>query len=199
MKQNMPMGHVNMMADTVIVNASTEDLRAILRNMLASKTPGLVAAFISSTQARLNQHQYQRPLAVFTEPDSDSDSDSDEPGPAPQLLAALRRARLLFGSGLGFASLAPLTSVVRATIGRRWDADGAVAEALVMADADIAQALQSCRDEVQGSETETETLAGQAALDDLALALEASRVDVNKWCGEFPFERALYSVRDFKL
>jgi hypothetical protein len=41
--------------------------------------------------------------------------------------------------------------------------------------------------------------AGSATLKELAAALEASRRDVEEWGGEFPFERAMFSVLDFKL
>lgn len=102
--------------------------------MLSSKTPGLVTAFMTSTHARL----YQRSaVADLKQPFSDAGD-----APAPQLLASLARARMLYGSGLGFASLAPLAAVVRSTIGHRWAPEGEVAHALVMADADIAQGLQ---------------------------------------------------------
>jgi hypothetical protein len=49
---------------------------------------------------------------------------------------------MLYGSGLGFASLQPLAAVVRSTIGHRWLPEGQIAYALVMADADLAQGLQ---------------------------------------------------------
>ncbi|KAJ7149573.1 hypothetical protein C8R46DRAFT_964078 [Mycena filopes] len=188
------MGHVNTMADTVLVNASAEDLRAILRSMLSSKTPGLVAAFLTSTRARLHQHQRSLPSIADLLPQPFTDAGDR---PAPQLLASLARARMLYGSGMGFASLAPLAVVVRSTVGRRWAADGEVAEALVMVDADIAQAIQSCREELQGGVVPS--AAGRAALEDLTIALEASRRDVEAWGGEFPFERGVYTVRDFKL
>ncbi|KAJ7113169.1 hypothetical protein C8R44DRAFT_676983 [Mycena epipterygia] len=185
------MGHVNMMADTVLVNASPEDLRAILRNMLSSKTPGLVAAFMMSTRARVCQRSggvCGRILIPF----------SESGAVAPQVLENLTRARLLYGSGLGFASLAPLTEIVRSTIGHRWSDEGEVAHALVVIDADIAQALQSSREELQGA-APLDYSAGRQALGELAVALEASRLDVDAWGGEFPFERAVYSVLDFKL
>ncbi|KAF7334630.1 hypothetical protein MVEN_02293400 [Mycena venus] len=155
------------------------------------KPPGLVTAFMTSTRARL----YQR---------SGSGTDLKHPfsdagdAPAPQLLASLARARMLYGSGLGFASLKPLAAVVRCTIGHRWDPEGQAADALVMADADIAAGLQSCKEELQGG-VAVDYTAGRAALDDLAAALVASRRDVDGWGGEFPFERALSSVQDFRL
>ncbi|KAJ7075297.1 hypothetical protein B0H15DRAFT_956626 [Mycena belliarum] len=187
------MGHVNMMADTVLVNASPEDLRAILRSMLASKTPGLVSAFLASTHARLRLDQ-RRTIGPYTLPFLSPDSDAL----TPQVLESLTRARLLYGSGLGFASLTPLTAIVRSTIGHRWEAEGEIAHALVVIDADIAQALQSCRDELLGSQS-PEYSVGTTAMAELATALETSRLDVERWGGEFPFERAVYSVLDFKL
>lgn len=112
-------------------------LRAILRNMLSSKTPGLVSAFLTSTRARIYHRSGGSVVAELRQPFSDTGD-----APAPQLLASLARARMLYGSGLGFASLAPLAAVVRSTIGHRWAPEGGIADVLVMADADIAQGLQ---------------------------------------------------------
>ncbi|KAJ7696218.1 hypothetical protein B0H17DRAFT_1198140 [Mycena rosella] len=184
------MGHVNMMTDTVIVNASPEDLRAILRSMLASKTPGLASAFLMSTRARVYQRSGAGDGILY--PFSESGA------VAPRVLESLTRARLLYGSGLGFASLAPLAAIVRSTIGHRWPAEGEEAYTLVVIDADIAQALQSCKDELLGS-PQSDYSAARKVLGELVAALEASRLDVDKWGGEFPFERGMCSVLDFKL
>lgn len=43
---------------------------------------------------------------------------------------------------MGFASLAALTSAVRASIGLRWESDGVTADTLAAIDADIGQAIQ---------------------------------------------------------
>jgi hypothetical protein len=56
----------------------------------------------------------------------------------------LMRARLFCGSGMGFASLDLLATIVRATVGARWDEDGEFADILAMIDTDIAQAIQVC-------------------------------------------------------
>jgi hypothetical protein len=61
----------------------------------------------------------------------------------PCLHDILTRARSLYGAGLGFASLAVLSSIVRATIGLRWDDDGDMADILAVIDADIGQAIQA--------------------------------------------------------
>ncbi|KAJ7826983.1 hypothetical protein B0H14DRAFT_2815908 [Mycena olivaceomarginata] len=104
---------------------------------------------------------------------------------------------MLYGSGLSFASLQPLAAVVRSTIGHRWLPEGQIVYALVMADADLAQGLQSCK-EMQGGAA-VDYAAGSATLKELEAALEASWRDVEEWGGEFPFERAMFSVLDFKL
>ncbi|KAJ7641039.1 hypothetical protein FB45DRAFT_899321 [Roridomyces roridus] len=191
------MGHVNTMADTVLINASAEDLRAILRSMLASKTPGLVSAFLTSTRTRLHQ---RTPSAALHSKNLQTLLPFDfEAGVlAPQLQETLTRARLLYGSGLGFDSLPLLTAVVRATMGVRWPAEGEVPHALVVVDADLDQALQSCREELQGDGPSDYSTAQNAVMD-LADTLESIRLDVEQWGGEFPFERAIFSVRDLKL
>jgi hypothetical protein len=45
---------------------------------------------------------------------------------------------------MGFASLGILSSIVNATIGLRWEEDGAMAHILAVIDADISQAIQVC-------------------------------------------------------
>ncbi|KAJ7058485.1 hypothetical protein C8F01DRAFT_1148339 [Mycena amicta] len=189
----MAHGHVNMMADTVLVNASPEDLRAILRNMLASKTPGLVATFMSSTHARLRaQHK-------ISSVDADINLLVEIDTPSRQLLEKLKCARMLFGSGLGFSSLNPLTAVVRSTINQRWIDNGEVAATLAMADADIAQAIQSCKDQLSDLCQLVDLAAARAARAELLAALRESQSDAERWGGEFAFERGLYSALDLKL
>lgn len=43
---------------------------------------------------------------------------------------------------MGFASLGVLASIVRASIGLRWEEDGVIADILAVIDADIGQAIQ---------------------------------------------------------
>ena len=63
-------------------------------------------------------------------------------GPTEYLYDALTRARKLFGSGLGFASLGIFTAIVWGTIGLRWDETGEMANILAAIDGDITQAIQ---------------------------------------------------------
>jgi len=66
--------------------------------------------------------------------------------PLPHLRDVLTRARSLFGAGMGFASLGLLSSIVRATIGLRWEDEGDMADFLAVIDSDITQAIQVRRD-----------------------------------------------------
>lgn len=54
----------------------------------------------------------------------------------------MARARSLYGAGMGLASLGVLESVVRGTIGLRWEEMGEMSDVLALVDADISQAIQ---------------------------------------------------------
>ncbi|KAJ7082316.1 hypothetical protein C8R44DRAFT_992212 [Mycena epipterygia] len=146
------LGHVNLMADTLIANANLDDLRAIVRSMVASATPGIAAALTAAARDRLQQTNarclaFPDPGALFTTPCATTASCG--PAPTPLLYDLLKRARALYGSGMGFASLGLLTTAVRATLELRWDREGEMADVLAVIDADIAQAIQSCKEEVE--------------------------------------------------
>ncbi|KAJ7720084.1 hypothetical protein DFH07DRAFT_858934 [Mycena maculata] len=188
------LGHVNLMADTLIANANLDDLRAIVRNMVASATPGIAAALTSAARDRLQQTN-ARCL-----PGSHNLFTSYGPNAAPtqQLHELLKRARALYGSGMGFASLGLLASAVRSTIGLQWDCEGPAADILAVIDADIAQAIQSCKEELEAGRVEEYTSA-RKALAELRGAVDASCEDVESWGGEFPFERGVSSLAYWKL
>jgi hypothetical protein len=71
-----------------------------------------------------------------------TDPNSRRAIPTESLYEALTRARKLYGSGLGFASLGILTVIVRATLGLRWDDTGEMVDVLDAIDGDITQAFQ---------------------------------------------------------
>ncbi|KAJ7082320.1 hypothetical protein C8R44DRAFT_60117 [Mycena epipterygia] len=146
------LGHVNLMADTLIANANLDDLRAIVRSMVASATPGIAAALTAAARDRLQQTNarclaFPDHGALFTTPCATTASCG--PAPTPLLYDLLKRARALYGSGMGFASLGLLTTAVRATLELRWDREGEMADALAVIDSDIAQAIQSCKEEIE--------------------------------------------------
>ncbi|KAJ7683441.1 hypothetical protein B0H17DRAFT_1160913 [Mycena rosella] len=183
------LGHVNLMADTLIANANLDDLRAIVRSMVASATPGIAAALTAAARDRLQQtHARGLPspgaCSLFT----------PHGAPTPQLHDILRRARALYGSGMGFASLGLLACAVRATLGLRWEREGELADVLAVIDADVAQAIQSCKEELESGRTSE-----GKGLNELRSAVDASCADVEGWGGEFPFERAASSLEYWKL
>jgi hypothetical protein len=136
----------------------------------------------------------------------------------PSLHDLLTRARSLYGAGLGFASLGLLSSIVRATIGLRWEDNGDMADILAVIDADIGQAIQasiawpnyipytrpyrspsqSSKEEIEGGGVVDFTLAREAK-NDLRCAVNDSLADVKSWGGEFPFERAASSIEYWKF
>ncbi|KAJ6534146.1 hypothetical protein B0H19DRAFT_439924 [Mycena capillaripes] len=188
------LGHVNLMADTLIANANLDDLRAIVRSMIASATPGIATALTAAARDRLQQTNARcLPGAynLFTTYGASA-------APTPQLHDVLQRARALYGSGMGFASLGLLAGAVRSTIGIRWDDEGDVADILAVIDADIAQAIQSCKEEVEAGRVGDYTSA-RKALNDLRSTVDTSYADVEAWGGEFPFERAVSSLAYWKL
>ncbi|KAH7909489.1 hypothetical protein BJ138DRAFT_1066952 [Hygrophoropsis aurantiaca] len=189
------LGHVNLMVDTLIANASLEDLRAITRNLLSTGAPSLASAFTAAARARLRQSSARRLATtngLFTTPHGIAAI------PTPELNNVLSRARSLYGAGMGFASLGVLSSVVRATIGLRWEPEGPVADALAVIDADISQAIQSCKEEFEGGRV-GDMAGARDAISNLWAEIQDSSKDVEIWGGEFPFDRAANSIEYWKI
>ncbi|KAJ7922397.1 hypothetical protein B0H13DRAFT_1983039 [Mycena leptocephala] len=188
------LGHVNLMADTLIANANLDDLRAIVRSMVASATPGIATALTAAARDRLQQTNARCLPGAYNL----FMTYGVHAAPTPQLHDVLKRARALYGSGMGFASLGLLAGAVRSTIGMRWDSEGDVADILAVIDADIAQAIQSCKEEIEAGRVGDYTSA-RKALTDLRSTVDASYAEVETWGGEFPFERAASSLAYWKL
>ncbi|KAJ7215550.1 hypothetical protein GGX14DRAFT_443073 [Mycena pura] len=213
------LGHVNLMADTLIANATLDDLRAIVRSMVASATPGIAAALTAAARERLAHHPPCAPADAY--PPSPPPSGGSSPshsyaaisgalplftpyGPTPHLHDTLRRARALYGSGMGFASLGLLATVVRCAHGHglRWAAEdeGELADCLAVIDADIAQAIQSCKEEIESGRAGPGSHEhAHAALADLRAALDAAAREWGPGAAEFPFERAAASLGCWKI
>ena len=170
-------------------------LRAVIRTTLASCPPSAASAFTFAARKRLAQTIAKKPLLspsdLFT-------TQHDESLPSEEFKAVLRRSRALYGAGMALASLDVLTSVVRGTLGHRWKNDGKMVDTLAAVDADIAQALQSAREEF-GSRRVNEREMARAAVRALEETLSASLNDTIGWKGEFPFERALADVQCWKI
>ncbi|EGN92063.1 hypothetical protein SERLA73DRAFT_191637 [Serpula lacrymans var. lacrymans S7.3] len=190
------LGHVNLMVDTLIANATMDDLRAIIRSLIATGSPSLATAFTTAARTRLRQTNAKRIAnahGLFA-----TDSNGLEAVHTPELDKVLASARSLYGAGMGFASLGVLASVVRATVGLRWEQEGSMSNILAVIDADISQALQSCKEEVEGGRANDLTGA-RDAVNDLWSAVEESSRDVETWGGEFPFDRAANSMELWKF
>jgi len=190
------LGHVNLMVDTLIANASADDLRSIVRNLLATGPPGMSLAFTNAARLRLRQTSVRGiPGAYLLFRKQTRDAPAE---PLPHLHDVLTRARSLYGAGLGFASLGVLALIVRATVGLRWEDDGDMADILAVIDADIGQAIQSSKEEIEGGRV-IDFASARDAKHELKAAVNDSFADVNSWGGEFPFERAEASLEFWKI
>lgn len=122
------------------VHLHSDSLRAITRSLLATNTPSLAASFTAAARSRLRQTNARRIASangLFA-----TGLDGIHAVPTPELGNVLARARSLYGAGMGFAGLGLLSSVVKATIGLRWEKQGLMADVLAVIDTDICQAIQ---------------------------------------------------------
>ncbi|KAI0691816.1 hypothetical protein BC835DRAFT_1407202 [Cytidiella melzeri] len=187
-RQGTPiLGHVNLMVDTFLANASADELRAIVRGLLSSGSPAITTAFLGAAQLRLAQSTSAARCSygpLFHKGQADSDV-----VPTAGLQKTLRRARTLYGAGLGFASLKVLAQPVRAIAGFRWENNAVMENTFAEIDADISQALQSSREEFESGRLQDVAIA-RAAIEELKAAVRESQLAVQSWRGAFPFERA---------
>ncbi|KAK0448413.1 uncharacterized protein EV420DRAFT_841870 [Desarmillaria tabescens] len=190
------LGHVNLMVDTFIANAQVDDLRTIVRNLVGSGLPNIGSTFSAAARVRLQQSGASS--GSVRGPLFKRDAHDENIHPSENLQDTLRRARCLFGAGLGFASLVVLAVVVRATIGLRWDKETEMADILAEVDADICQAIQSSKEELEGGRVDDHTKAREAVRE-LRNAVKESLLDVESWGGEYPFERASASFEYWKV
>lgn len=124
----------------LLVHIQPHSLRSVVRNLLSTGPPGITPAFTNAARSRLRQTNTKAlpaPYSLFRKQTRDSPAT-----PLPHLHDALSRARSLYGAGMGFSSLVVLASIVRATIGLRWEDDGDMSDILAIIDADIGQAIQ---------------------------------------------------------
>ncbi|KAF5353253.1 hypothetical protein D9756_007774 [Leucocoprinus leucothites] len=189
------LGHVNLMLDTFIANASVEDLRAITRNLLATNSSCLTQSYKSCARNRLRRADNTAELLSATLFQQAEDSFHM---PTQSLYDLLSRTRKLYGVGFGSSSLPLLTAIVRATIGIRWRERGEMTELLAVVDHDISQAIQSTKEEIASGSIDDITAVRDAA-ERLRLAVVDSRKDVSTWNGRFPFGRADISIHCWKL
>ncbi|KAL9710814.1 hypothetical protein Ac2012v2_006352 [Leucoagaricus gongylophorus] len=190
----LALGHINLMLDTFIANASVDDLRAITRNLLAIHPGCLTQSYKTCARDRLRRTDNTTELVsatLFEQIDSFY-------LPAQSLYDLLSRTRKLYGVGFGSSSLPLLTAIVRATVGIRWRERGETAELLAVIDNDISQAIQSTKEEIASGSIEDINRI-RDAVERLKLAVVDSKKDVLIWNGKFPFGRADISIHCWKL
>ena len=167
----------------------------MVRATLATSPPNMAGTFTAAARQRM--HQTNAVMAPHTRDVFGTRSDGLAT-PTPQLTMVLRRARVLYGAGMGLASLRILASVVRATKGRRWEENGDMENTFSDIDADMSQALQSTREELDGGRV-TDMNRAREALQDLRSAIQESRREVKSWGGVYPFERTAATLEFWKL
>lgn len=91
-----------------------------------------------------------------------------------------------------------LASIVRATVGLRWDEGGELSDMLALVDADISQAIQSSKEEIEAGRVGDNPLARQI-VGELRAIVRESFLDCEAWGGEFPFERASGCLEYWKI
>jgi len=220
-----PIGHVGLMIDTYIANTNLEDLRAVVRALLVTGPPNTTSAFQKVVKQRLRRERtndrsslppphtlftsyvgaspYSSPSSASSSASLPSTSSSPEPTDphfTPVVADLLRRARALFGAGLGLQSLPILTLLIHGTHSLHWTEDGDFVDTLAILDSDISQAVQSSLEEVAASDFDN--LVGGAeegirAVTELQKALKACEQEVESWGGEFPFQRGLANMESF--
>ncbi|KIK65424.1 hypothetical protein GYMLUDRAFT_38881 [Collybiopsis luxurians FD-317 M1] len=185
-------GHVNLMVDTFIANANVDDLRSAVRGLLSSGTSGIASAFSAAARKHLRESGAlipPRPETLFVR-----DLRNGEITPTQTLKDVLARARTIYGVGMGFASLEILIPVVEATVDGQWAQGGDTEEILTEIDADIVQAIQSCKEEL-----ETDRVKERGAARQIVSKLHRAIRDSSREGMILPFEKAEYSIQYWKF
>ncbi|KAI9066568.1 hypothetical protein FKP32DRAFT_1565424 [Trametes sanguinea] len=199
-QQRPVLGHVGLMVDTLLSNASLDDLRSFARATLASSPPDVAVTFTKAARFHLAKTGAMRPPAAGSLFLQLGGPGTDEWDPTDELASVLSRCRMLYGAGMGVDALNVLTDVVKDSVGVRWKEDSRMEEALAHVDADICQAIQSAKEEMDrvGGKG-ADVGAARKAREKLRDALMGSREYAEGWGGEYPFQRALSSVDLWKL
>jgi len=133
-------------------------------------------------------------------PSTSSTPEPTDPHFTPVVADLLRRARALFGAGLGLQSLPILTLLIHGTHSLHWSEDGEFVDTLAILDSDISQAVQSSLEEVAASNFDNllgGVEEGIHVVTDLQKALKGCEAEVESWGGEFPFQRGLANMESF--
>ncbi|KAG8931943.1 hypothetical protein FRC03_002155 [Tulasnella sp. 419] len=192
-------GHVNLQMDSFLASVNADELRAVCRQLLATSDKATQNVFTNVARTRMLR-QSKKPL-----PSRESlfkNAHTNDPLPTQVVYDTLARARSIFGVGLGFESLHILLFLIRSTSGLRWELDSKMEDALIVLDADLAQAIQSCKEQVASKVATNQPLDLEAyrhQLKELKTAMEDIRKETDAWGGEFPYEKGLISINGWRL
>lgn len=82
----------------------------------------------------------------------------------------------------------------------QWELDSEMEDALIVLDADLAQAVQSCREQlISGSDLVKDINGARDAVAALRSAINECRDVVESWGGEFPLEKGMMSIEGWKF
>ncbi|KAG8990041.1 hypothetical protein FRB90_001958 [Tulasnella sp. 427] len=184
-------GHVNMQLDCFLANSNVDDLRAIVRTLLATGPAGTTAALTKIARKRIPSTIDKRvkPANTWFTVRKDGLYTS-----TPALEDTLKAARTLMGVGLGFDSLPILTEIVEVLNTIEFDLeDETMEEDLSRLDSDIAQACQSSREQIASGQID-DRVAARENLEAMKEALEKCRLVHETAEGDFPLEKAEMAV-----
>jgi len=170
-------------------------IRAAVRAMLATTAPSAAGAFTKAARARLTKAY---PSHIPTDRDLFVLDEEGYVHPTTDLAHVLRHARSLYGAGLGLLALDVFNEIIRSLFGQRWEPDGDTADVLAVVDADLCQAIQSTKEEIEAGRA-GEPAQVHAVVARLRMTLQQSAADVMVWSRDSPFERAAASVDCWKL
>ena len=177
------------MTDTVIANSTADDLRTILRSLLAkTNTAATFSAVARDLFLQNSRSQTIQPL--FTS--------APQPLPSPAFHTLLCRARVLYGCGLGLQSTELLTRIVTASVGLHWEEGGAIEDALSVVDCDLAAALYNVKDTF-GTRLKDRDMSARGTLAALDMALRMVASQMEECGGDNPFERAQEALAEFEF
>jgi hypothetical protein len=119
-----------------------------------------------------------------------------DPTPTAAYKQLLIHTHVIFGCGMGFASLLLYLPILQGILLLCWKEDRPLMEELVVMDSNMGQAIQACKEEIQRDDFVVGEVE-QNVLQDFKDMLQEVKLVSQLWEGEFPFDRAYVHCRFF--
>ncbi|CCM04163.1 uncharacterized protein FIBRA_06325 [Fibroporia radiculosa] len=190
------LGHVNLMVDTLIANASADDLRAILRGTIATSPLS-----VASTLTAVARRQLLQTKAATILPEQQlfiTRSADGSTVPSAELPGFLSQIRALYGAGLGFASLKILAMLVKAAEGVHCEEGSELEGLLASIDVDISQAIQSSKEEIESGRV-MDWHAAKETVDNLREVIKENRKMVESRGKGYLFEQGAIGLHFWNI